>query len=184
MRTFAAVFPACLSITTAQAQQDDTPSNSFEAHYAAAGITLHYSYDNDRVMHNYSGNWDLDRDGIPDEIYFIGTGGAHLYYYLRVVLSSNRKVRDFKYLESDRPVYTPPLPGDAAGSSRIADKLTVFSVLQEEDRSFIYIRLDEPAYLAARKMLRRHGVHTDRLLLGFEKGKAVLKDDLRSKDAP
>ncbi len=182
MRAFAAVFLACLTIMTAKAQQDDTPSNSFEAHYAAAGIMLRYSYDNDRVIHDYSGNWDLDRDGTPDEIYFIGTGGAHLYYYLRVVLSSDQKVRDFKYLESDRPVYTPMLPGDATGGNRIVDKLTVFSVLQVEGRAFIYIRLDTPAYMAAKKILSRHNVQTDRLLLGFEQGKAVLKDHPGSED--
>ena len=43
-----------------------------------------------RVL-DYSGNWDIDGDGRKDSVLFIGNGGAHLYYHLRLRLSSEKK---------------------------------------------------------------------------------------------
>jgi hypothetical protein len=37
---------------------------------------------------------------------FIGTGGTHLYYFLKVVLSSDDKPREFSFLQSDFPMLT------------------------------------------------------------------------------
>lgn len=65
--------------------------------------TLTYSYDNISQIHNYSNNWDFDKDGIKDELYFVGTGGAHLYYFLKVVLSTDKKSREFNFIESYPP---------------------------------------------------------------------------------
>ena len=157
-------------------QADVLPSNSFASHYANAGIVLRYHYEEDKAIHNYSGNWDFDADGIADAMYFIGTGGAHLYYYLRVVLSSDRIVRDFGYLESDLPVYAPPLSTGTGRDSHIADSFTSFSVVQQQGQCLIYLRLDTAVQFAARKLLKHHGVKTEKVLLGFNKAKAVLKD--------
>jgi|GEM_PF-2680232 len=60
--------------------------------------------DNDTVqIIDYSQNWDFDGDGLKDSLTFIGNGGAHLYYYLRIRLTSDNKVRDYKYLNFDCP---------------------------------------------------------------------------------
>lgn len=53
---------------------DDSISNSFEASYRKSNPDLKYSYDNISQIHNYSNNWDLDNDGIKDEVYFVETG--------------------------------------------------------------------------------------------------------------
>ncbi len=53
--------------------------------------------------YNYSGKWDVDGDGKKDAVYFIGNGGAHIYFYLRVVLSSDGVVRDFPSAQVDMP---------------------------------------------------------------------------------
>ena len=82
----------------------DIPSNSFENEYRISNPSLKYSYDEISQIHNYSHNWDFDNDGIKDELYFVGTGGAHIFYFLRVVLSSDKKVRDVNFIQSDFPL--------------------------------------------------------------------------------
>jgi len=67
----------------------EIPSNSFENVYRISNPTLKYSYDEISQIHNYSHNWDFDNDGIKDELYFVGTGGAHIYYFIGVILSSD-----------------------------------------------------------------------------------------------
>lgn len=84
-------------------QSDSISGNSFASDLAKSNSSLHYSYDEEKQTHNYSGNWDFDGDGETDELYFIGTGGAHLYFYISIVLSSNSKVQDFTFLELDFP---------------------------------------------------------------------------------
>ena len=92
-------------LTTAVAwSQSGMPSNSFEASYKKTNPTINYKYDSLRQIHDYSNNWDFDEDGKPDQVYFVGTGGAHLYYFLRVILSTDNLVRDFSFIQSDFPV--------------------------------------------------------------------------------
>ena len=54
-------------------QQIDSISNSFENTYRKSNPTLKYKYDNYAQIHDYSNNWDFDKDGI--------NGGAHVYYF-------------------------------------------------------------------------------------------------------
>jgi len=84
----------------------EIPSNSFENVYRISNPTLKYSYDEISQIHNYSHNWDFDNDGIKDELYFVGTGGAHIYYFLRVILSSDKKVRNINFIQTDYPLLT------------------------------------------------------------------------------
>ncbi len=55
------------------------------------------------TAYNYSGQWDIDGDGVKDSILFVGNGGAHAYYHLRTVLSSNDEQYDFPFLSIDMP---------------------------------------------------------------------------------
>ncbi|GAB4279519.1 MAG: hypothetical protein Kow0068_03500 [Marinilabiliales bacterium] len=41
--------------------------------------------------------WDIDGDGISDNISFDYTGGAHCCYKITVILSSDKKVREFPF---------------------------------------------------------------------------------------
>jgi hypothetical protein len=56
-------------------------------------------------IHDYSNNWDIDGDKIPDKIQFWGNGGAHLAYCPLILLSSSNKVFYFDYLQIDLPIY-------------------------------------------------------------------------------
>src|SRR5438876_147936 len=110
--------------------QSDSASNSFETIYKKANPTIHYKYGNKKQVHDYSNNWDFDKDGKTDNVYFIGTGGAHLYYYLRVVLSSDNIVRNFPFIQSDFPV----LPKDDELNKigyRPGKKQTYFAVFND-----------------------------------------------------
>jgi hypothetical protein len=65
------------------AETAQLPSNSFRNDYLKSNPNLKYNYDSATQIHNYSHNWDFDKDGVKDELYFVGTNGAHLYYFLK-----------------------------------------------------------------------------------------------------
>ena len=69
--------------------------------YASADPSIKYSYHEKSQILDFSGNWDFDGDGQKDSLFFIGNGGAHLYYHLRLVLSIEKKARDFPFLVFD-----------------------------------------------------------------------------------
>src|SRR6185503_11589353 len=84
--------------------QTDTTANSFEILYKKTNPTLNYKYDQSNQIHDYSDNWDFDMDGKNDQLLFIGTGGAHLYFYLRIILSSDSIVRNYPFIDLDMPI--------------------------------------------------------------------------------
>jgi hypothetical protein len=85
--------------------QNELVSNSLE--YLFNNSSVSYRYIEDKQIHDYSDNWDIDGDGIKDNIMFIGNGGAHLYFSLFIKLSSGNKDYDFKYLLLDCPLLEP-----------------------------------------------------------------------------
>ena len=85
------------------AQIDHLP-NSYKKPYDSLFPLLHYSYEDSTQTHNYSGNWDIDGDKKPDSLSFIGNGGTHLYFHLRLSLSTEKTTRDFHWLVSDFPM--------------------------------------------------------------------------------
>ena len=83
-------------------------ANSFAQFYKKTNPALRYSYNESKQIHDYSGNWDLDGDKTPDSISFIGNGGAHLYFYPRIVLSSDKKIRELSFIVTDLPILASP----------------------------------------------------------------------------
>lgn len=92
-----------LGLMEAQAQ-DTTLSGTVTFPYLEF---LVYEYDSEtgttNHSYNYSGLWDLDADGKKDSLVFIGNGGAHVYYYPRIVLSSNSKEWELVGIQHDFP---------------------------------------------------------------------------------
>ena len=144
---------------------DDSISNSFEASYRKTNPALKYSYDNISQIHNYSNNWDLDNDGIKDEVYFVGTGGAHLFYYLRVVLSTDKKPREFTFIETDYPILTAT---DTLNYKKDVHGFIVTN-LGENLTPTIFIRLDDQIY-RNNKELNKMKIKTKNVLISFENG--------------
>ena len=157
--------------------------NSCQSVLDSNKTTIHYSYTGLTQTHDYSNNWDFDGDGETDGLYFIGTGGAHLHFYLRIILSSDKKIRNFPFLELDFPCvgsvselksssfYPPPFfprfvvndfntgaPGDNAN-----DK--------------IYLHLDSHSEIPA--VWKKRGVSSSYLLLLYEKGEIIIKNSTK-----
>ena len=166
MRFFIAVLLSVLTMYVFS-QQTDSISNSFENNYHKSNPTLAYSYDNISQIHNYSNNWDFDNDGIKDDLYFVGTGGAHLYYFLKVILSSDNQPQEFNFIESDYPILT-------ATDMLNFHKTPIGFVVANLDKSLnpsIIVRLDESSYYINKKLFAKKGIKTKNIVVSFEHGK-------------
>lgn len=153
------------------------PTNSFKEIYKKTNSKLNYKYDSDNQIHDYSNNWDLDNDGINDGVFFVGTGGAHLYYFLRIVLSSDKAVRDFPYLQSDFPFFAMDEWLTETDFNSINNQVQLAVIDFEKDSTNdIYIELDNSTIQAYHKILKRKRIKTNYVVLTFKKGKAILKD--------
>lgn len=163
-----------LGLTMDAAAQDAVPTNSFAALYKRQLPTLHYQYDSANQVHNYSGNWDLDKDGKTDGIYFVGTGGAHLYFYLRVRLSSNGGTQDFPFIASDLPLLPAGYVLNQTAYKPIPNQ-TYFAVYKDSRRNqlTIFVRLPPPVSADTKTALQKRGLTTNFVTLSFKKGQPV-----------
>ena len=169
MKNFITIFLTTFTLTVFSQQKDnlELPSNSFENAYHKSNPTLTYSYDSISQIHNYSNNWDFDKDGIKDELYFVGTGGAHLYYYLKVVLSSDKKTREFNFVQSDFPFLT-------ATDTLDIEKTQIGFIVADLGQNLtptIIVRLDDQSYYANKKILADKKIKTRNVVISFENGK-------------
>lgn len=57
------------------------------------------------TSYNYSNKWDLDGDLKNDSVFFIGNGGAHAYYFLRIVLTSDYQIKNYPTIQLDMPYF-------------------------------------------------------------------------------
>ena len=164
-------------IPTSAWSQEDFPSNSFELSYKKTNPEIIYDYDSIRQIHNYSNNWDFDKDGVKDQIYFIGTGGAHLYYFLRVILSSDNIKRDFPFIQLDAPV----LPSDKELSKTDFNpkkSWVHFAVFDcdKDNRKDIFIKLDNSSFDVEKNILKSKGIKTNLIMLTFKNGRTIFRD--------
>jgi hypothetical protein len=150
---------------------DSAVTNSYKEVYQKDNPELKYSYNDEKQIHNYSANWDIDGDGKADSIFFIGNGGAHLFYHLRVILSSEKIIRDYKFISIDLPLLK---TFDFFKANWTRDSLIpqfVVADFNHDGIADIYICQDTkanplPAFWS------RKGVTSNHLLLSFT-GKAI-----------
>ena len=156
--------------------QAEPLTSSFAHHYSIANPALHYRYDSLEQVHDYSGNWDLDGDGRNDQVFFVGTGGAHLYYFLRVILSSDNKVRDYSFLQSDFPLL--PAENEPALSPGEGQPLPLFAAgdMDGDGSKDIFMQLDESSFIANKKVLKKHGIRSRYILITFSHGRVQSRD--------
>ena len=150
--------------------QTDSVSNSFKTYYQKENPALHYQYDDATQTHNYSDNWDFDSDGKKDHLFFIGTGGAHLYYYLRIILSSDHVIRNYTSIAVDMPM----LPTN--DSFKIADYNPIrngsaFAVADFDGDKVndIFIKLDHATFVSNFKQLKKIGISSTFILVSAKK---------------
>jgi hypothetical protein len=166
MRLFITLLFTFLTLTVF-AQQTDSVSNSFENDYRKSNPTLKYCYDNISQIHNYSNNWDFDKDDINDEVYFVGTGGAHLYYFLKVVLSADKKQREFNFIQTDFPFLT-------STDTLNFDKTPIGFVVAgfgENMTPSVIVRLDDSSYYSNKRLFSKMKIKTNNIVVSFENGK-------------
>jgi len=130
-----------------------------------------------KQIHDYSKNWDFDLDGKADQVYFIGTRGAHLYFFLRIVLSIDNVERDFPFIQSDFPI----LPTDEElkkSEINLINSLTQFAVFDYDKDNIIdiFVRLDNSSFLSNKKILRKHGVKSNYIIITFRDREAKFRD--------
>lgn len=140
-------------------------SNSFEQYYKRSQPALKYSYDNLSQSHNYSGNWDFDKDGKMDEVLFIGTGGAHAYYFLKVVLSSDHQPRAFPFIQTDFPV----LNANNGQNNKAATPGFAVISTNEKQVPAILVRLDDQSFYGNRELQRRQ-LTKQGIVVSFKRG--------------
>lgn len=156
----------------------NAPSNSFESALLEMKPEISYSYSDLLQTHNYSGSWwYFDADDKPDNLLFVGTGGAHLYFHLRIVLSSDSVAMDFPELLLDMPIiqnikalkrekfYPPPV-------------LPQFVVddFDSDGKDEIFLNLDRNTFSAVSEKLKEKGVTSRYILVDFNNSEVELKN--------
>ncbi len=131
-----------------------------------------------RQVHNYSGNWDFDGDGKEDDLFFIGNGGAHLYFHPRIKLTSENTIRDYEYILSDFPFLE--TFDDLRGVQVNFKACLLFmdfngdGVMDLLIRNNWYIRTD--GVYEVPKALKAKGVLSSDIVFCIERKKLVIKD--------
>ena len=146
-------------------------------------LGIRYSYSNENQTHNYSGNFDFDGDLLNDSLYFVGTGGAHLYYFPRIFLSSTKKSIDFEEINIDDPQYFPVsslaalsflfffTPQFVVGTNK--DLLNEENQLISRPSHVIFFRLDSHYYGDDWK---KQGINSNYVLLYFENSAFIIRN--------
>ena len=178
MKLLTVIVALCLLSIIAHAQTDTLDverAMSFKEMYAKKNPALKYSYNPYSYIHDYSGNWDLDGDGVPDKILFVGDNAAHVYYGLLIMLSSDNEIRDFSWINIDMPVL-----GDASDLAKPANEVAYFPQFAVGDfdgngKPELFIGMDNSGHTIPDKWKKR-GVNSRHLLLMYEKGQVVVKN--------
>ena len=178
MQFFYSSLAGILCSLTAYAQTDTVnveAGMSFKSVYAKTNPALKYSFNRYSLIHDYSGNWDLDGDGVPDKVLFVGNNGVHLYYHLVIILSTDDELRDFSWINIDIPAL-----GDASDLVKLSDPgayLPQFAVgdFEGNGKPQIYISMDNSGWPIPDKWKKR-GVNSLRLLLFYAHGEIVVNN--------
>lgn len=148
--------------------QSDSPISELEqipnAEYAV------YKYDSTLqikiLTYQYSDICDLDNDGIKDSIIFIGNGGAHTYFNLKLRTSSNKEWHEYQTLYIDMPYLNDKI-----------DEMTQFAVSDFDNDGVdeIYLNIDNSFGLIPEN-LKTNGLTSKRLIIQFENRKLLVKN--------
>ncbi len=132
--------------------------------------TINSSYD-------YSDLYDLDGDGKKDSLLFIGNGGAHVYYYLKIVTSSDQKTWAFPTAQIDFPY--PETKQKLTKKASACFPQLMIDDLDGDKKDEIYLNFYEDLYDDSYQIpteWKKQGVKSKRVILNFEKGKLLVKD--------
>ena len=151
----------------------EVPSNSYEKKYKTKYPNLNYSYNDHSQTHDYSNNWDFDGDGKKDKLFFIGDGGAHLYFHLEIQLSSDKKTYNFPFLAIDNPFLYKEAKLDNKGNPDIFQQFVVAD-FDDDKLPEIYINLDKQSEIPNK--WKKKGLNSQLVIVDYSKGRLNLKN--------
>ncbi len=131
-----------------------------------------YNYDSllqtNILTYQYWGLWDFDNDGIKDSLSFVSNGGAHAYYYLKILLSSKKEWTIYPTFQTDMPFLN---------TENTVNKITPFSVsdFDKDGIDEIYLNINN-SFSHIPKKLKKKGVTSKQIVIEFEKNTLVVKN--------
>ncbi|GAA0188734.1 hypothetical protein GCM10009122_47920 [Fulvivirga kasyanovii] len=167
-------FIAVIILNPAAGQSDSSlskNSNSYKDRYNQKDININYSYNVSTQTHNYSNNWDFDGDKKTDSLFFIGNDGAHLYFHLKIILSSNHKTYNFPSLNSDMP-FTDTIDEFYTSESPLFPSFIAHD-FDSDGRDELYFKNDKDFSPLSPEWINR-GITSSYLLLDFINGELAL----------
>ena len=179
MKVLFSILTLSLLALTSQAQSDslsEIPGNSLKKEYNRINPMLNYSYNDSSQIHNYSNNWDFDNDGKKDSLFFIGNGGAHLSYHLRIILSSDNLLRDFPFLILDMPYLGSinDLKKTKEGGYPTLPQFVVHD-FDSDGIDEVYLNVDV-SFSSLPKKWKKRGVNSSHIYLGYENKDLIIKN--------
>lgn len=125
------------------------------------------------LSYNYSNKWDFDGDKKMDSLYFIGNGGAHAYFYLQIILSSNGLTRSFPTVQIDLP-YSATLEALKKWGKNPGVQFVVTDFNGDGNQD-IYLNFNNSSGVIP-KVWKNKAVKTKHVLLSFIGNKISVKD--------
>jgi hypothetical protein len=135
--------------------------------YRPQNTSMAYSYDSSTQTLNFSGNWDFDGDGLMDSFFFVGNGGAHLYFHPKFVLSSNRKVWNLGWIELDFPLLSSIVELKGKDENHEMYPKIVIHDFDGDGIPDIYLNFDIK-FCSIPLQWKKRGVSSHRILLKFK----------------
>lgn len=121
------------------------------------------------ASYNYSNRWDFDGDGVPDSLFLIGNGAAHVYYFPQLILSESGKMHNFFTVQIDRAeiIYDPEF---IVGVDQVA--VGNFDGDKEMELYLVFAN----RHSTVPKKWKRQGVRGKSVLLNVKRGKIIATD--------
>ena len=151
------------------------PIPSIPNPYLPTDSSINYKYIRASQIHDYSNNWDLDGDGLLDDLMFVGTGGAHTIFSLVVRLKSQKDAYTFECISTDFPKLESITILEMSDSIAILPKFVIYD-FNSDGILDVYLNIDDGAVDVCMQERARLGLKTSRIVIEFNTGKPVFKD--------
>ena len=162
-----------LAFTVINAQTDSTNTEFVEIPNDEYAV---YQYDSvlqvDILTYQYSNLWNIDNDGIADSVSFIGNGGTHTYFYLKIRLSSSKEWTVYPTFQIDMPYFE-----EIENIEEWNSDLTQFAVFDFDKDGIdeIFLNINN-SFSSIPDYLKRQGINSHYILIDYFDNKLNIKN--------